>query len=178
MLPDADRIGSPGTLPDTDPVASPNCSLKGGVREASDEDGQHGDAGRSSAIPAGCYKGANRRDGTTTEAGMSPSQPTRHLRVFFLPCRAGPLRGIHSITLSATLGVNRTQRPKRVAIRPAQSKPFRKSPFRCLPLFRIVPSMLQAAACQASLSRFAMRAEMQSRRRSTSSASETQARAR
>ena len=41
------RIASPETLPDADPVASPNCSLKGGVREASDEDGQHGDAGRS-----------------------------------------------------------------------------------------------------------------------------------
>ncbi|WP_165359680.1 response regulator [Lichenibacterium minor] len=38
------RIASPETLPDADLIASLNCSLKGAVREGSDEDGQHGDA--------------------------------------------------------------------------------------------------------------------------------------
>ncbi len=38
------RIASPETLPDADPIASLSCSLKGAVREGSDEDGQHGDA--------------------------------------------------------------------------------------------------------------------------------------
>ena len=42
------RIASPETLPDADPVASLKCSLMGAVREASDEDGQHGAAIRSS----------------------------------------------------------------------------------------------------------------------------------